>query len=59
MSQSRTLREKVKRQAFHYLEPSVGGVASMSLEQLQRFCGGTFHPSDDQIICLARRMRLL
>jgi hypothetical protein len=59
MSQTRSLREKTKRQVFHYLEPSVGTVASMSLEQLQQFAAGTFHPTDDQITRLARRMRLV
>jgi hypothetical protein len=33
-------------------------MAPMSLAQLQQFVGGTYHPTDDQIRRLARRMSI-
>lgn len=56
--QHMTLREKVRKSAYHYLEPSVGAVANMTLENLKQFIGGTYQPTHEQITLLARRMRL-
>lgn len=53
-----TLRQQTRKRAWEYINPCVAAVASMSLEQLQQFVGGTFHPSDDQITRLARRMQV-
>lgn len=53
-----TIRQQTRKRAWEYLNPCVAGVASMSLEQLQQFVAGTFHPSDDQIARLARRMQV-
>lgn len=50
----RTLRAR----AWHYITPDVANAAGISLAELQRFVAGTFHPSDDQLERLARRMGL-
>jgi hypothetical protein len=53
-----TLRQQCRKRAWQYLNPCVSAVASMTLEEMQRFVGGTFYPSDDQITRLARHMQV-
>ena len=50
--------ERVRRYAWHYLDPGVAAAAAMSLAQLQQFVAGVFSPSDAQLQQLSRRMGL-
>ena len=50
--------KEIRQRLTHYLEPSVGACAGMTLQQLQQTVAGTFHPSDAQLHLLAIRMRL-
>jgi hypothetical protein len=56
--QTLTLLERVRRTTPHYLSPDVAAHAGMTLEQMQRLIGGSFHPSPDQLRALARRMSI-
>lgn len=48
----------IRDRAWLYLTPGVAAAANMTLAELQQFVGGTFHPSDEQLGVLARRMGL-
>lgn len=48
--------QRVRDRAWGYLSPEVAASAGMSLQQLQRFIGGSFTPSQQQLELLAKRM---
>jgi hypothetical protein len=48
--------KEVRKRAWHFLDPDTAGSAGMTLAQLQQFVAGTFHPSQEQLRRLARRM---
>jgi hypothetical protein len=50
--------ERVRRQSWHYLNPDVGAVAGLSVQDLQLFLSGTRTLSSDQIQKLARRIKV-
>jgi hypothetical protein len=48
----------IRRRAWHFLSPEVAAAAGLQLDQLQQFVAGRFHPTDEQVMRLAERMRL-
>jgi hypothetical protein len=46
----------IRDRAWLYLNPGVAACAGMTLQELQQFIAGSFHPSEDQLAALARRM---
>jgi hypothetical protein len=52
------LTKRVRARTWCYLEPCVAAVAGMTIFELQRFISGGYHPTDDQIRRLARRMSI-
>jgi hypothetical protein len=48
----------VRDRVRHYLEPSFLAQCGLSLDQAQRFIGGTYLPDNSQLVALALRMKL-
>ena len=53
MASIQTIRERT----WLNLNSDIAQAAGMSLQQLQQFAGGAYHPSDPQIRILARLMK--
>ena len=58
MSEQRTLLDQVRRSLPHHLSYGVAQCAGMTLPQLQQTIAGVYVPDNDQLVALARRMRL-
>jgi hypothetical protein len=51
-----TLEQRVRARSWHYLNADVAAVAGMTLADLQSFIGGTYTPTESQLVALAKRM---
>jgi hypothetical protein len=50
--------QELRDRTMHYLSDDVAAFAGMNLDELQRFVSGTYHPNDQQLDALAKRMHL-
>lgn len=51
-------KRRIRERAASFLSPEVAASASMSLAELMGFVNGSYHPSEGQLLKLARRLHL-
>jgi hypothetical protein len=48
----------IRKQVWHYINPSTASAADMTVGQIKQFIAGSFTPSDEQLQRLSRRMQM-
>ena len=46
----------LRRLSYHYLSHGVASAAGMTLDNMRQFIAGTYHPTDEQLEALNRRI---